>query len=185
MIKTKTKTKITPYLEAILSIMKFKMEGVFLNHPFYDCSLIDHTIMVYNKCRDLKGDERDLLLALVHDVGKVDTKTIDPDTGQESYLGHSDASISFCEEAGIELSNMEKDILSIHAKAKFWHAGKSGKKFRPYYDKYGHEFFERLVLLMKANVFGKTSLAEKDLYEIGRIKKLPHRFWYQDHVESE
>lgn len=137
-----------------------KMKGVYLDHPIYDMSLLQHSFgmlkwMENHNCSD--GDKR---LAILHDVGKVLVQRKDPGSGHDCYLGHANATIMWADSVGIDLSDMDRDIILVHGKMRSWN--KTNKRHLPYVKKHGIGFLIRATLLLRANIKFKRGALRQD-----------------------
>lgn len=170
-----TKLLVSDHPEKLKTAWELGMTSVFLpefdammetsqNNPHHKYNVGDHTIEV------VKGIEADKVLrlsALLHDVGKPDTKTTDPE-GIDHFHGHYKLSGEKSEEI---LRRLKYDNHTIKAVRHLieWHdfrwddesyAGMA--KVRRLVSKVGMEEFESLLKLQRADIMGQSSyLREK------------------------
>ena len=138
------------------------------NHPFHMASVLGHTELVVLSMKLQTLDPRMWLVALLHDIGKASVKSINPKTGYDSFFNHAKASVEWCNENGVVLSDEEKDLILEHDNCKSW---VNGKKLNKLIRKHGEQFRERLAMLVQADMDGQSDKACTNKQAITNIKE--------------
>lgn len=135
-------------------MVKEHTEGCAQNHPFHCFDVWGHIEVVSNCLHGQSGEDYDLYkVGLLHDVGKPNVKSTNPKTGYDQFLNHAQASVAWVEAHGIEISELEKDLILEHDNAKGW---VNGKKLAMYCTKHGERFAELLALVIEADAQGQA-----------------------------
>lgn len=153
-------------LTDITYMVKARTEGITQNHPFHVFDVWEHiltSVSYFTELthHDLTTDESYELarIMMLHDVGKPDVKGINPKTGYHTFYGHAKASVEFCIENNISLTELERDLILEHDNCKSW---VNGKKLNKYIEHHGEIFRKYLIKIVEADSFGQSELGKSN-----------------------
>jgi hypothetical protein len=133
-------------------------------HPYHIYSVKEHTDKVVDAAK--KADPTLEKVAFLHDVGKASVKGFNAEKCQDTFYSHAKASVEFCDANGIDLTDMERDLILEHDNCKSWVNGKKlGKLIR----KHGVIFASKLITLVKCDMAGQSDIAKNNNNAIERI----------------
>ena len=142
-------------LNEISNLVQLYTQGCEQKHPFHIGDVWQHTLLVYGWC--LKNDPRLNKVALVHDLGKPNTKKYNLERDCDTFYNHAKESITMCDKLDIELTLLERDLVLEHDNCKAW---VNGDKLAMYIDRHGIEFCELLANLVTADGYGQSALSK-------------------------
>jgi len=153
----------TYYEEANYSLIINKVidyiRDVKQNNPYHKYNLLEHTEHVV-KYLQSHGADSDLILAgWLHDVGKVATKTVNPKTGVDNFLGHAEAGVEWIEKNFPQVPQRVKDLVANHDRVS--EIGKIKTLLHLHDDKW----IEDLFLLREADAFSHSDFGREEQME--------------------
>ncbi len=171
------KTLLSDHPEKLIDMSELGMTAVFLpefdrllatpqNTPYHMYDAGRHTIEVIRRVAKTKEMR---YAALLHDVGKPDTRTTDEE-GVDHFTNHPEVGEGMAE-AVLRRLKMDNETIRTVKKLTYWHdfgiKGDFGEKaFRRMLSKLGPEYFDRLMDLKQADMLGQSNYHREDALEV-------------------
>ena len=162
-----TKLLISPHPEKIMDMYELGITSVVLpefdrmintpqNTPYHRFDVGRHTIEVM---KNVPASKVMRYAALLHDVGKPDTRTTD-NNGQDHFKGHAKVSEGIAETV-LKRLRMDNDTIRDVKNIVLWHdfglkGGITKKSVRKMLSKMGKEYFDFYVQIKRADIMGQS-----------------------------
>ena len=162
-----TKLLVSPHPEKIMDMYELGITSVVLpefdrmintpqNTPYHRFDVGRHTIEVM---KNVPASKVMRYAALLHDVGKPDTRTTD-NNGQDHFKGHAKVSEGIAETV-LKRLRMDNDTIRDVKNIVLWHdfglkGGITKKSVRKMLSKMGKEYFDFYVQIKRADIMGQS-----------------------------
>ena len=162
-----TKLLVSPHPEKIMDMYELGITSVVLpefdrmintpqNTPYHRFDVGRHTIEVM---KNVPASKVMRYAALLHDVGKPDTRTTD-NSGQDHFKGHAKVSEGIAETV-LKRLRMDNDTIRDVKNIVLWHdfglkGGITKKSVRKMLSKMGKEYFDFYVQIKRADIMGQS-----------------------------
>ncbi|SNU06692.1 tRNA nucleotidyltransferase (CCA-adding enzyme) [Lachnospiraceae bacterium] len=162
-----TKLLVSPHPEKIMDMYELGITSVVLpefdrmintpqNTPYHRFDVGRHTIEVM---KNVPASKVMRYSALLHDVGKPDTRTTD-NNGQDHFKGHAKVSEGIAETV-LKRLRMDNDTIRDVKNIVLWHdfglkGGITKKSVRKMLSKMGKEYFDFYVQIKRADIMGQS-----------------------------
>ena len=167
--------------EEILAAMGH--EDINQNNPHHFGSLGEHTDAVVGALPETSTNKL-RAAALLHDIGKIETKSINPKTGNDQFIGHATKSVAMIDEYNL-LSGFSDDEAEYIKELVRLHDTKYSKqnKCKNMLDNHPIGFAADLITLQFADVIGQSKYKrEEKLNEILSFANLINQVGTPDQV---
>jgi len=144
---------MNPLLQGLIPLVKKETEDCMQLHPLHYGSVWKHIEDSFNMALE-SGDMELSKVMLLHDVGKPSVKEISKETGYDTFPKHAEASIAWCKNHNIELSDIERDLILCHDKALNW---ANDHQLRILMNRHGSKFKIKLINVILFNVMAKNN----------------------------